>query len=101
VSWYLCQLCGGQAQWPRTKTHVFRFPFGVSFKVAWQTPLVCTTCRMMRQDEVVKLGAGRRRFWKNAVALWLGESYPSMGPKMFKLLTLRLYIGHWWGRIRA
>jgi hypothetical protein len=98
---YLCHLCGHQAEWPRAKTHTFSLPFGFSWSVTWQTPLVCSTCRMMRHPEVRKLGDGRRRFWKRAVALWVGEPYPSMDARTYRLLVLRLYLGYWWSRLRG
>ena len=96
---YLCQLCGSLARYPKLKQHTFRFPFGKTWTVDYVTPMVCINCRMMRHPEVVKLGDGRRRFWKRAIAIWLGESYPSMGPKMFKLLVLRIWLAREWRRL--
>jgi hypothetical protein len=90
---YLCLLClqGNRfvpAQWPREK--VVRLGFRrwhTTF--VWQTPMVCSTCRIMRQPEVTRLGDGRRRFWKQAHALWTGETYPSMGVSMLELMLYR------------
>lgn len=87
---YICQVCVAQvAAWPREKKHTFRFPFGYTWTVAYVTPMVCTNCRMMRHAETRQLGDGRRRFWKRAVALWIGESYPSTGPGMSRLFAYR------------
>lgn len=87
---YLCQLCLlDPAVWPRERKHAFRFPFGKSLTVPYITPMVCSTCRMMRQPEVTRLGDGRRRFWKRAIALWLDEPYPSAGPGIRRLFAYR------------
>jgi hypothetical protein len=89
----LCLLA--RAEWPREKTHTFRFPFGYSITVPYITPMVCSNCRIMRQPEVTRLGDGRRRFWKRAISLWLNEPYPSAGPKMMRAFTYRqiLWVG--------
>lgn len=97
---YLCQLCGNVARYPREKRHTFHLPFGCRPTVTYVTPMVCMECRVGRQDEARHLNDGRRRFWQRFFALYLGESYPSMGPRMFKLLTLRLYLGHQWRKLR-
>lgn len=68
--------------------------------MTWQVPLVCSTCRIMRHPEALRLGDGRRRFWKRAVALWVGQPYPSMDYRTYRLLVLRLYLGHAWSRLR-
>ena len=88
---YLCQLCGGPAEWPRLKVRrVGAWIF--STNVAWQTPMVCSTCRIMRQHEVTALGDGRRRFWKRVFALWDGQAYPTMGYRMRSAVYLRHFI---------
>jgi hypothetical protein len=87
---YLCQLCAGRkADWPRERTYTFRLLFGKTWTVPYITPMVCSTCRIMRQPEVTRLGDGRRRFWKRVIALWLREPYPSMGPGMRRLFAYR------------
>lgn len=89
-AWYVCQLCTvARAEWPREQKHTFRFPFGYSWTVAYITPMVCSTCRIMHQPEVTRLGDGRRRFWKRMISLWLNEPYPSAGPKMLRAFTYR------------
>jgi hypothetical protein len=97
---YICQLCGGRARFPREKTHTFRFKIPLlgekSWTVAYITPMVCATCRMMRQPEVTALGDGRRRFWKRALAIYLGETYPSAGPRMNRAIYARLRIPWLW-----
>jgi len=117
---YVCQLCvAARAEWPREKTHTFRFPFKLSWTVAYVTPMVCSNCRIMRQREVTRLGDGRRRFWKRVISLWIGESYPSAGPGMVRAFAYRqtLWVGvlafrqigqmaqqdvsRWWTRRRA
>jgi len=95
---YLCQVCGNVARYPRLKSHTFRLPFGYAWTVDYVTPMVCTTCRINRQDEATRLGDGRRRFWKRAVAIWLGEPYPSIGPRMFRLMVLRFRLARAWRR---
>lgn len=90
---YLCQLCGDPAIWPRENRHTFHFPFGRTWAVVYETPMVCSTCRMMRHPEAKGLGDGRRRFWKRAIHLWRGEMYPSAGPWMRRLIAYRLTLG--------
>jgi len=102
---YLCQLCGNIARYPRLRSHIFKLPFGYSFTADYITPLVCTTCRVGRQAEASRIQDRRRKFWKRAIALYLGETYPSMSPRMLKLLALRnllvLRARRWWIRRHA
>jgi hypothetical protein len=99
-SLYICQVCfAHRAEWPRLKQRTFRLLWW-SFAVTYVTPMVCTNCRMMRHAETVRLGDGRRRFWKQIIALWSEEMYPSMGPGMRRLFVYRHMLrGQWlWTR---
>ena len=100
TSFYLCQLCGNLARYPREKKHTFRFPFGFSWTVIYQFPWVCMNCRLARPKEMLReRGGGRFRFWKRFFAVYLDDPYPSIDPWTWRLLEARRRIVRWWRSI--
>ena len=86
---YVCQICQRRAaEWPRERKRRFDFRIWQP-TLTYVTPMVCSTCRIMRQPEVTALGKGRRRFWKYVLAFLVGEAFPTMGPTARRWLAYR------------
>lgn len=65
---YRCQICrNGFARWPSERAWR-RLVLGVSLTVVFRRPFACSSCRLLRQDEVAVMGATRsRRFWNRVL----------------------------------
>jgi hypothetical protein len=65
---YRCRVCrNGFARWP-SECAFRRMILGVSITLVFRMPFACSSCRLMRQDEVGFLGATRsRRFWNRVL----------------------------------
>lgn len=93
---YVCQVCERRvAQWPRERKARLNLLFWQP-RITYVTPFVCSPCRILRWPEVAKLGKGRRRFWKNVLAVLLGENYPTAGPTVQRLNRYRRLWSQFW-----
>jgi hypothetical protein len=86
---YICQVCSfREAEWPKEKSKRWLTPLG-EFRWIYEVPIVCSTCRMMKNAEVRRVMTDRQRSWWRIRHFITGEVYPSAGSKMRRAIALR------------
>lgn len=87
---WICRICRDKlALWPH-EIAWRRMILGIYFTVVLRSPLVCTNCRIMRQEQLnVLADQDYRPFWRAVHAVVTGTDYAAQGPWVTRLLRWR------------